>query len=124
LAAERLFRTDGSLDATFDGDLVTVRTDSSDADRFLVLNELYHPGWRAAVDGAPATIYPTNLVMRGILVPAGATTIELRYEPFIYSAAGRTIMAFGVLLLPLLAWGLWSVDLVPTPPFLVWRRRA
>jgi hypothetical protein len=122
LDAERRFSTAGTPDTTFDGDRVHVRLEPSAEDRFLVLNELYHPSWHARVDGAPATIYPTNLVMRGILVPAGATTVELRYEPFIYTAAGWRIVAAGLLLLPLLAWGLRSVDLVPSAPFLTWRR--
>ena len=106
LGSERTFSTAGAPEATFDGDRVRVRLDPAPDDRFLVLNEAYHPSWHAWVDGAPATVYPTNVVMRGILVPAGATMIELRYEPFLYSAAGWGIMAFGLLLLPLLAWGL------------------
>jgi hypothetical protein len=60
--------------------------------------------------------------MRGILVPAGATTIELSYDPFIYTPAGYAIMAFGVLLVGLLTWGLHRIDLVPRAPFLLWRR--
>jgi hypothetical protein len=122
LDVERVFSTDGTPDARFEGDHVRVRVDAASEDRFLVLNELCHPAWQARVDGQPAAVYPTNVVMRGILVPAGATTIELRYEPFIYSAAGWGTMAFGVLLLPLIAWGLRSVGLVPRAPFLTWRR--
>jgi hypothetical protein len=34
------------------------------------------------VDGKETTIYPTNVVMRGIVVPAGAKTIEFVYTPF------------------------------------------
>jgi hypothetical protein len=121
LDAERQFSTAGPIDATFDGDHVLVRVDPAAEDRFLVLNELYHPAWQAQVDGAPATIYPTNLVMRGILVPAGATTVELRYVPFLLSRAGLGLLMFGLLLVPLVAWGLQSVDLTGRPPFLVWR---
>jgi hypothetical protein len=119
----RQFSTDGTLDATFDGDRVSIRVDASREDRFLILNEMYHPTWRATVDGAPATIYPTNLVMRGILVPAGATAIELTYRPFVFSATGYAVMALGVVLGGLLTWGLRSVDLIPKPPFLTWRGR-
>ena len=122
LDADRNFSTAGTPDVTFDGDRVHVRLDPAPEDRFLVLNELYHPSWHAWVDGAPTTVYPTNVVMRGILVPARATSIELRYEPFIYTAAGWRILAVGLLLLPLMAWGLRSVDLVPRAPFLTWRR--
>ena len=107
--------------AIFDGDRVLARVDPAPEDRFLALNELYHPSWRAWVDGVPATVYPTNVVMRGVLVPAGASTVELRDEPFLSSAAGWGIMAFGLLLFPLLAWGLRIVDLVPRAPFLARR---
>jgi hypothetical protein len=123
LPAERQFSIAGSLDATFDGDRVLVKLDPASEDRFLVLNELYHPAWRATVDGAPTRIYPTNVVMRGILVPAGATTIELRYTPFLYTPAGIGILIAGLLSLPLLAWGLSVIDLTGRPPFVV-RRRA
>jgi hypothetical protein len=123
LAAERQFSTDGTPDAVFDGDRIHVRLVPAGADRFLILNELYHPAWDAQVDGVPSPIYPTNVVMRGILVPAGATSVELQYRPFIYTPAGWEILAFGLVLLPLIAWGLHSVDLVPRPPFLSWRRR-
>ncbi len=50
-------------------------------DRFLVLNELYHPAWRAWVDGREGTIYPTNVVMQGLVMPAGAAAVE-RFEAF------------------------------------------
>ena len=122
LPARLLLPTEGTIEAKFDGDRVHVRVDPFDKDRFLVLNEMYHPGWRATVDGVPTTIYPTNLVMRGILVPAGATTIELAYDPFVYTPAGYTVMVLGVVLAGLLAWGLRTVDLAPRAPF-IFRRR-
>ena len=107
--AERQLSTAGAIDATFDGDRVLVRVERAAEDRFLVLNEMYHPLWQATVDGAPATIYPTNLVMRGILVPAGAATVELRYVPFLATARGIGLLAFGLALIPLIAWGLKRV---------------
>ena len=124
LAAERTFSTDGVPVATFAGDRVHVRLEPAAAERFLVLNELYHPAWQAEVDGVPADILPTNVVMRGIIVPAGSRQVELRYDPFIYTPAGRWIMAAGVLALPLLAWAIHSMSFVPRPPFLVRRRKT
>jgi hypothetical protein len=122
IPASRRFSTEGTIDAKFDGDRVHVRVEPFGEDRFLVLNEIYHPLWRATVNGVPAPIYPTNLVMRGILVPAGTTTIELSYDPFVFTPPGYAIMALGVLLIGLLTWGLTRIDLVPRGPFLVWRR--
>lgn len=104
--AERPFATAGTLDAQFDRDRVSVRVDAAHEDRFLVLNELYHPAWQARVDGQPAPIYPTNVVMRGILVPAGATIIELRFVPFVTSPLGLSIFAAGLAATVLGWWGL------------------
>jgi hypothetical protein len=73
----------GSISATGSGDHVNLTLERSAVDRFLIANELYYPGWSATVDGRPAQIYPTNAVMRGVVVPAGATTIDFTYTPFI-----------------------------------------
>lgn len=120
LVAERQFSTNGRIDPTFDGDRVLVHVDPASTDRFLVLNEMYHPSWSAWVDGQPTRIYPTNLVMRGILVPAGATTVELRYIPFIASPYGVATLV-GAFALSIITWfGLrWALS-----PRWVPRRRA
>ncbi len=47
----------------------------------LVLSDLYYPGWTALVDGLAQQIYPTNLTMRGVYVPAGFHQIEFLYVP-------------------------------------------
>jgi hypothetical protein len=103
------FSTAGTLTPIFDGDRVRVQVDPATADRFLVLNEIPHPAWAAWVDGQPTTIYPTNLVMRGILVPAGATSVELRHVPFLTSPAGIGLLvaAVGSTVLAALALG-WA----------------
>lgn len=51
------------------------------ADQFLVLSEMWFPGWRAEVDGRPLPIYRTNYVFRGLIVPAGTHTIRMYYRP-------------------------------------------
>jgi hypothetical protein len=73
----------GSISATGSGDHVNLTLERSAVDRFLIANELYYPGWSATVDGRPAQIYPTNAVMRGVVVLAGATTIDFIYTPFV-----------------------------------------
>lgn len=47
----------------------------------LVLSDAYYPGWRAAVNGAPAKIFPAYYAFRGVLVPAGESTVEFTYFP-------------------------------------------
>ncbi|MBS2033541.1 hypothetical protein JST97_01025 [bacterium] len=45
--------------------------------RLLVLSEIYDPGWRAA----GLKVVPVNLALRGVLVPAGVSRIDLVYLP-------------------------------------------
>ena len=103
---ERRYPTDGDLTATFDQDRVLVQVEPSDEARFLVVNEMYHPAWRAWVDGTPAEVYPTNLVMRGVVVPAGATAVELRYVPFIVSPPGIALFVAALAATLACWWGL------------------
>lgn len=50
---------------------------------YLVINELYHPGWMAwAADGTPLTILRANRLFRAIALPAGHHEIRLAFHPF------------------------------------------
>jgi len=49
--------------------------------RFLVLSEMYFPGWYATVDGVETPIYRTNYLFRGIVAPAGRHTVLFVYRP-------------------------------------------
>jgi len=46
----------------------------------LVVSEMIYPGWEATVDGEWARIHATNYLLRGVVVPAGAHRIEMRYR--------------------------------------------
>jgi hypothetical protein len=68
----------------------------------IVVSDTYFPGWRAYVDGAPATIYSVNSAMRGILAPAGVHSVTMRYRPMrVYEGAALTFL--GILGVALLA---------------------
>ena len=45
-----------------------------------MINEAYDPQWRAWAGDRELTILPTNVVMRGIVVPEGATHVRMRYR--------------------------------------------
>jgi len=68
----------------------------------VVVSDTYFPGWRAYVDGAPAQIYSVNAAMRGIIAPAGAHSVTMRYRPMVvYEGAALTLL--GILGAALLA---------------------
>jgi hypothetical protein len=47
----------------------------------VILSDTFFPGWQAEVDGRPAAIYEANAAMRGVIVPAGAHVLIMRYHP-------------------------------------------
>jgi uncharacterized membrane protein YfhO len=59
---------------------VTIRA-RSQRPGLLVLSDNYYPGWKAKVDGEPADVERVDYLFRGVRVPAGASTVEFRYEP-------------------------------------------
>jgi hypothetical protein len=59
---------------------ITLATSTAEP-RFLVLSEMYFPGWRAYVDGMEAPIYRTNYLFRGVVVPQGQHTLVFAYRP-------------------------------------------
>jgi uncharacterized membrane protein YfhO len=48
----------------------------------LVLADTWFPGWRAKVDGRSAPIVRTDQLLRGVVLPAGAHTVEFTYVPW------------------------------------------
>jgi hypothetical protein len=110
----RSFSDRGTVKASFQGDRIAIEVDRANADRFLVLNELYHPRWRARCDGQEAKIFPANTCMRGLIVPSGTTHIDLEFVPFSHSA--NALGYLGVCAcLGLLAAVAWSQRRRPKP---------
>ena len=54
---------------------VSIRTESP-AGGYLVLSDVFHPYWSAAVDSAPAEIIPAFYAFRAVKVPAGLHKVE------------------------------------------------
>src|SRR6185437_8703339 len=47
----------------------------------LVLTDSFYPGWKATVDGKPASIERVDYVLRGVSIGPGHHTIVMRYQP-------------------------------------------
>lgn len=80
----------------YSAETVVIETSSTEP-TFLVLSDSYFPGWQATIDGSPTSIYVTNVLFRGVVVPAGEQTITFHYQPESWQR-GRWLSGFGVLL--------------------------
>ncbi len=61
-------------------DRMRIETATSAA-AWLVVVDTYDPGWRATIDGRPASVVAANVAFRALAVPAGSHAVELRYRP-------------------------------------------
>ena len=79
---------------------------SSDRPAYLVLSDVYHPDWRATIDGAPAPIYSADFAFRAVFLPAaGSYRVDMRFVPRGWRA-GVGLTAGTLLLLLAVALGL------------------
>ena len=51
---------------------------------WLVLSEVWFPGWTCRVDGAEVPVYRANHAFRAVPVPAGAKQVEFTFSPRSY----------------------------------------
>jgi hypothetical protein len=68
---------------------------------WLVLSDIWYPGWSASVDGVPADSYPADGAFRAVWVPPGASTVTWLYQPTSFRvgvlvSAGALVILMGV----------------------------
>jgi Bacterial membrane protein YfhO len=71
---------------------------SSPGSTYLVLSELYYPGWHAYVDGKEVPILRADFILRAISLSPGVHDIVFSYMPVSF-IAGASISGFTLLLL-------------------------
>jgi hypothetical protein len=76
---------------------------------YVVLSDVFYPGWTATLDDRPTQVYPANFTFRAALVPPGEHRITFTFEPLTWRV-GLKISA--LTLAGLISLGVWS-----------WRRR-
>jgi hypothetical protein len=74
-------------------------------DGFVLLSDLWDPGWRAELDGAACPIYRADVALRGFRVPAGKHRIVCTYDPQSVRTGFRAAAAGGAILV---LWMLWK----------------
>lgn len=72
----------------------------------LVVSEVWHPSWRAMLDGAKTPIYRVNGAFRGVVVPEGEHRLRFEYRStaFRAGAALSVLAAVAGLLVVVLRW--------------------
>ncbi len=79
-----------------------VLTTSSPEPRFLVINERFHSGWKASLNGQPTTLIRANGEFLGCVIPPGDHRVRLEFDPA-SPRWGKRISLFSLLLLLIVA---------------------
>jgi hypothetical protein len=73
----------------------------------VVLADLWDKGWHAYLEGQPVRILRANHAVRGVVVPAGAHTLQFRYEPASFTLGLKLASLSAVILLGWAGINLW-----------------
>jgi hypothetical protein len=88
---------------------VAIEVDAAQ-DGYLLLMDVYYPGWIAEVDGVPAPIERANYLFRGVFVDSGKHSVVFRFAPRSFQIGVEiTLASLGVISATLfgLAVGRW-----------------
>lgn len=85
----------------FDNDAISYQTNAK-AKHLAVFSEIFYKDWAAYIDGNKVDIVKANYVLRALPVPAGAHTIEFKFEPKLFLLSNKISMVTGWLLFILL----------------------
>jgi hypothetical protein len=60
---------------------VEIAVDAPDGG-LLLLNDVWHPWWRATLDGRPVDILRANVIFRAVVLPPGTHNVRFTFAPF------------------------------------------
>jgi hypothetical protein len=61
---------------------ITIVADAPAGGGIVLLNDVWHPWWRASVDGEPAEILKANAIFRAVVIPSGRHRVQFTFHPF------------------------------------------
>jgi hypothetical protein len=78
---------------------------SASVPSYLVLDDFYHRGWTATVDGQPTRVFIANALFRAVAIDAGTHVVEFRFQPLSH-IVGAAISAISlIVVLGVIAFG-------------------
>jgi hypothetical protein len=80
-------------------------TAQTSAEAYLVLSEVYYPGWRAYVNGRPEPVLRANYAFRAVYLEPGYHEVRLVFEPTSWKVGLGISVATWI---GLAAWALWD----------------
>jgi hypothetical protein len=83
------------VDNGINGSTFRIRTSGPSV---LVLSQIYYPGWKATIDGAPVPVYPANYALSGILAPEGDHDVRFFFDPLSFKI-GTVLSGISVVVL-------------------------
>jgi len=76
---------------------------STEEEGFLILSDIYYPGWKAKIDNDETDVFEANLALRGIYLPSGQHEIEFFFEPSSLQK-GATISIITIVAISIYSW--------------------
>ena len=66
---------------------------NTDREGFLLISQIWYPGWHAKIDGASSKIWKTDSILSGLYLMPGEHTVEFTYRPaMLYLGLGTSIL--------------------------------
>lgn len=92
-------------------------TATAGAPSYVVLEDFYHRGWTARIDGQPARVFVANALFRAVAIEPGTHTVELRFEPASHVLGAALSAVTLVVTLLVIAWSLAHKRSMLSTPF-------
>jgi hypothetical protein len=87
------------------------RTDVS-APAVLVVSQTFYPGWIAMIDGKESPVFPVDMALTGISLPAGTHEVLLKFRPRSFQLGAALSMMSLICVLALAVWGRHHLRLI------------
>jgi hypothetical protein len=106
-SAQPLDHTDNQLRVmAYDPDRLKIDFNSPSSG-WLIYADTWYPGWKAWINGQPASIYPADIAFKAVHLPrAGKTVIEWKFMPFPNGLVTIGWVILGIAVAFLLLWAL------------------